>query len=315
MSHPDCGRAADCSAECQRWDWKKGGHKAACADIQSQLRADGAAVAAQLGDSFLPMGARLDDLHRVDVSFAYRAALEAGLHASLLTFLRDDAAGVTARFRSGEACSGVGLALNVLFRGQRRSRGAGTRYTRADGGRAAAFIESHPDAWPAWLGAVKALVETMADRELKRMGQGMAAQPPARDALASLLLVLAREEVARALCFVPPGGARSARPELASARMAHTAGACRRMLESARKASALGADPGSNIEGYLNQVIAQLDLWTKRFEIPDVDVLGMQRFSSAERAAYRAMAEPLARVFVEYGCMPPAHVSNAALGR
>ena len=220
-----CQSAHYCSQACQLAHWKRGGHKAACAGLQEELRGVAAAVAAQMrelggsGESGgAPSSSResealmapVRDLDRLDAEGAYLLAVEEfGLHEALLALLRADAAAASTRWARGLCCSWLEHATSALFRGQRRSRAGHASFGKADGGRCAAFALSDADAWPTWLdaaAATAALLTSCAVGGGRRGGGGnatttvgLAAHRTARNVWNFLSMALACKECGRAV--------------------------------------------------------------------------------------------------------------------
>ena len=110
-----------CSAECQKKDWKVGGHKAACPQYQEKCQELGRQTVADMANESRPPLLRVQQLERLDGEGAYKIAVENGLHDVILKMLKDDAETVLVRFRDGQAYDRASYAhfiMMTLWRGE-----------------------------------------------------------------------------------------------------------------------------------------------------------------------------------------------------
>ncbi len=142
-------------------DWING-HKASCKKFKAECEAQAVAVLAQMRDSGLPGGKRVQDLDRLDREGPYKIAVQEGLYETIIGMLREEVESAGADGAGGwrrdgpSGASYLCFISNTLFRGQRSPRADGMARAdigRADGSRVAEFVRSDPDAWPLWLAA------------------------------------------------------------------------------------------------------------------------------------------------------------------
>lgn len=326
-----CARLlADCSAACQKRNWKHG-HKAECASLKQRMQSQGAEAARTIGDASLPLQTRLKALEALDRSAPYAAAEVAGLYAAVRSLLREDAERVAARFGQQIVIGCAQWVSSVLWRGQRSS--GRVNFSKADGGRVAAYIRSAPDAWLSYLDASKGQLEGWASPRVQRDASlSDATHRVCRDTLACLSPILAREEVARVLFCAAPGGAGAAAAQAAPAADAADSGApggeawalaqtapdvaaatAKKLREMLKVVYAREhADLNSLLEANLNQAIAILDCWAGRLGL-DFGFAATMRFSAQQKAMHAMMAVPLAPLYLQYGMQPPAEATEPVL--
>ena len=110
-----------CSAECQKKDWKIGGHKADCPQHQETCQALGRQTVADMADESKAPLLRVQKLERLDGEGAYRVAVDHGLHDVILKMLKDDAETALVHFRGGQSLDRVSYAhfiMMTLWRGE-----------------------------------------------------------------------------------------------------------------------------------------------------------------------------------------------------
>ena len=216
VSQSRCGKCASacyCSRACQVVDWKERGHKAACSTLKARVASDAAHVLKQL---WPPTGdpAEQDDTdehvsydrvrwasdNMLDNEVAFELAYAGGLNDALRSFFLEDTKKMEARWADNIPCSWTSMAVNSLFRGQRHSRSGTRSFGKADGARCAAYVRSHPEAWPAWLEASIEMARCLFRRAVKRNRAIVPhAHRAARDTWAFLNLALVQRECAEAI--------------------------------------------------------------------------------------------------------------------
>ena len=354
-----CLSAHYCSPACQAADWKPSGgnHKAACATMRAEIAALGTRVVAQLrAVGELDVVQRLYPVHGdhlLDGAGAYEAAVGAGLHAAIAECCAEDEAEVRGRFagrdRMMQECMMRHLSC-TLFRGQRRSRGVGGGTGKADGVRAAAYIQSAPGAWLAWLRAAAALAAVATDGALQRADASAHAHAHRsnRDCLSFMTLALARPEVGAAVLFGGgEGGGGSGEGGGGSGGEAEGGGggggggeggggggeggggggaelrerAVRRARESAavlaaamERADGVGEarDPRENCAQNLACIGAMLASWCRRLGVA-ADVQAVYRMSGRRLMCYERVARPIAEAFIDKGRNLSPEESRAAM--
>jgi len=295
-----CESQAYCSQACQAHAWREGGHRAACATVRAVSEAEAAAVVAQLGDASLPPPARVRDLERLDGHAVYGPAVAYGLLAALRGVLRAecDFAALRAAYADPPLmlCSMLQHVACVVFRGQRRSRAGAGGFSKVDGARFAAFVDSADDAWELWLMATATLARVATDRRVSAEPEAHAVcHRFARDALCSLCMALARPEVAAAL-FEPRGGGDDAEPDLPRARARRSAGLFKRLLDHLA-ATSIHDDPNATLKANANQACAEFAYWCAASAV-GVDVDRVVGLRGARKRMYDLMAVPLARATI-----------------
>ena len=110
-----------CSAECQKKDWKIGGHKADCPQHQEKCQALGRQTVADMADESKAPLLRVQKLERLDGEGAYRVAVDHGLHDVILKMLKNDAETALVRFQTERPLERVSYAhfiMMTLWRGE-----------------------------------------------------------------------------------------------------------------------------------------------------------------------------------------------------
>ena len=217
VSQSRCGKCASacyCSRACQVVDWKERGHKAACSTLKARVASDAAHVLEQLWPPTGEDAAEQDDTdpdvsydrvrwaseNMLDNEVAFELAYAGGLNDALRSFFLEDTKKMEARWADDIPCSWTSLAVNSLFRGQRHSRSGTRTFGKADGARCAAYVRSHPEAWPAWLEASIEMARCLFRRAVKRNRAIVPhAHRAARDTWAFLNLALVQRECAEAI--------------------------------------------------------------------------------------------------------------------
>lgn len=294
-----CRSVYYCGAPCQRRDWSSGGHKAACKEAAAAATAAGAAAVATLRDETLPVALRgHEDVYLpLDASGPYAAAVAAGLFPAMRALLVDEAATVGDRYASGNPLQAVSVAHHCLglFRGGRRATGPEARgFGAADGSRAGAYFRHHPDAWGGWVAAAGALAVTALTRPVtSQLVLHAVTHRAARDVWSVTTLMLARPDCARAVLYGgPEPEEEAARTRLVRSRMTATVAQLTSFLVVAAAASD-EEDPGSVLDGFMNQTAAQLVDWVSVLVGPAVDMRAMLRLRGHRRVLYERVAVPL----------------------
>ena len=308
-----CGSQNYCGKDCQKYAWREDGHRDECKTLQDKSRAEAAALVAQLNDESLIPPLRVRDLERLDGDDVYMPAVEFGLYAAFRSVLRaqTDFLSLLELYTSSDyECSFLQFLACTPFRGERRSRAGTGSFSKADGQRFAEFVDSSDDTWELWLAATATLVRVCTDRRLQlQTHTHTVCHRTCRDALCGLVLVLARREVAEALCASRDGS--DADKAFIKARALRSAKLLKKMLDHLA-ATSEDEDPGSILEGNVNQITAQFAHWCQVHRV-GVDVERIVGLRGARKQMYEGLAVPLARATIDKGRILNSSESRAVM--
>ena len=130
-----------------------------------------------------------------------------------------------------------------------------------------------------------------------------------RDSLCGLVCILARREVAEAL-FASRDGS-DADKAFIKARAQRSAKLLKKLLDHLA-ATSEDEDPGSILEGNVNQLTAQLAYWCQAHRV-GVDVDRVVGLRGARKQMYEGLAVPLARATIDKGRILNSSESRAVM--
>ena len=307
-----CGSQHYCGKDCQKYAWREDGHRDECKTLQDVSRAEAAAIVAQLNDASLIPPLRVRDLERLDGDDVYAPAVEFGLYAAFRAVLRaqTDFQALLQLYTSNCECSFLQHLACTPFRGERRSRAGTGSFSKADGQRFAEFVDSSDDAWELWLAATATLVRVCTDRRVSSQRiTHTVCHRTSRDSLCGLVCILARREVAEALCASRDGS--DADKAFIKARAQRSAKLLKKLLDHLA-ATSEDEDPGSILEGNVNQLTAQFAYWCQAHRV-GVDIDRVVGLRGARKQMYEGLAVPLARATIDKGRILNSSESRAVM--
>mmetsp|Transcript_28530 Transcript_28530/g.52074 ORF Transcript_28530/g.52074 Transcript_28530/m.52074 type:complete len:401 (-) Transcript_28530:37-1239(-) len=137
-----------CSKECQRHDWKVGGHKSACDTMMQQCENAATGFLDVICDETCPFEIKIKPSLwlGLDGAGAYKIALDLGLNGAIQKVMEDEIENVEDRFRSGTLINFTLMLMGTLFR-------AGSGHNRIDAYRIKKYVRSSDDAFERWFEA------------------------------------------------------------------------------------------------------------------------------------------------------------------
>eukprot|EP00978_Attheya_sp_CCMP212_P043710 scaffold289889_cov48-Attheya_sp.AAC.3 len=136
-----------CSKECQRRDWKVGGHKSTCDIMMQQCKNAATVFLDTIADEDCPVEIKSDSSLwlGLDGAGAYKMALDLGLNGAIQKLMEDEIENAEDRFRSGIIISFTQMLMCILFRDG--------RHNRIDAYRIKKYVRSSEDAFERWFEA------------------------------------------------------------------------------------------------------------------------------------------------------------------
>lgn len=286
-----CESAYYCSSNCQKADWPA--HKQLCPTLKAHCESTGKAVVDMFNNTNLPPMARVARIQRLDRQGPYTMAVKFGLHDAVRNLFKEEARLVQSRYEAGICCSWLHMVVCMLFRGQRREIKAGG-FKRLDSSRVTGYIQSHVEAWDAWLDAAIVMSDMLL--EMRNSSYRRSAHRAARDVWNTMLMVLTKPGPATAI-FINEETKDD--PVKLKARATRMAEKMRHALDTIAGATE-AQDPNSFVEANMNQAAAMLVCWCTRLNI-GVDLEAIYQLRGHRRSLYRAMAVPLAEATIQKG--------------
>ena len=171
-------------------------------------------------------------------------------------------------------------------------------------------MDSSDDAWELWLAATATLVRVCTDRRVSSQRiTHTVCHRTSRDSLCGLVCILARREVAEALCASRDGS--DADKAFIKARALRSAKLLKKMLDHLA-ATSEDEDPGSILEGNVNQLTAQFAYWCQAHRV-GVDIDRVVGLRGARKQMYEGLAVPLARATIDKGRILNSSESRAVM--
>mmetsp|Transcript_4012 Transcript_4012/g.11433 ORF Transcript_4012/g.11433 Transcript_4012/m.11433 type:complete len:417 (-) Transcript_4012:51-1301(-) len=311
-----CKCAFYCSAECQKKDWKVGGHKAACPHFEETCQALGRQTVADMADESKPPLLRVQQLERLDGEGAYKVAVEHGLHDVILKMLKDDAeAAALVRFRDGQAYDRASYAhfiMMTLWRGQRHARAGSTSFGKCDGGRVKRFIRSSTQAFPALWEACLAVAKIPLDDGIYRAGPAyhQEVHQIARDCLAGLSQIFTNDGVSKAI-LCGPSKEKDEAVAFGKDRIEYLALTTNRIIKVFNGAKE-GRDVRDVLEGYIYQNTAMIAYRAREYGI-DEDFASCLEMKPESQVLYQTIAVPLGEGTIKKGFALSGAEAQAAM--
>jgi hypothetical protein len=186
--------------------------------------------------------------------------------------------------------------MNSLFRGQRvEGRSEAASFNCIDGGRIKSFVNSSPEAFDVWMDASIQVFHLPLDTKIFRNNLiHLHAHRAARDTWVAWTFVFANKHASRAI-ILP-----SREPDAAAVARAKALAQKLKTLLTYRWRIADERDPGSALEGILNQVIAMVAYWTREFKV-DVDFEKLIALKGSRKQMYDTMAVPYGEGMIKKG--------------
>ena len=293
-----------CSSACQKAAWKVGGHKQACPQYEEQCQALGKQTVADMSDDTRPPVLRMQNLERLDNEGAYKAAVENGLHDTIVKLCKDDTDHALTRFRDGRVYDKTSYAhfvMMTLWRGQRNSRADSFSYGKCDGARVKRFILSSPGAFPALWEACLALVMIPLDEDVYRKDPRLhhEVHQVARDVLAGFSQIFTNDGTSKAILCGPRTKDEETMVAFKKDRIeyfASTINPAIKALDGAKE----GRDARSVLEGYIYQNSAMIAYRAREYGIDD-DFASKLKMKPVSVAMYTTVAVPLGEGTIKKG--------------
>eukprot|EP00978_Attheya_sp_CCMP212_P003722 scaffold7910_cov29-Attheya_sp.AAC.1 len=142
-----------CSKECQRKDWKVGGHKSTCDTMMQQCENAATDFLDTICDDDCPAEIKINSSlwSALDGAGAYKMAMDLGLNGAIQKLMEDEIENAEDRFRSGELISFTQMLMCTLFRNGRHIPGG--LFSSIDAYRIKKYVRSSEDAFEKWFEA------------------------------------------------------------------------------------------------------------------------------------------------------------------